>query len=67
MPVLLASRPLTRDLPAHSVDVMIALLAGYFLRQADEPVPPSSPHLRDFQRWEGEVCWEWLAVRRGWL
>ena len=45
---------------------MVALLVGYFLRQSDEPVPPTSPHLRDFQRWQGEVCWEWLCERRGW-
>ena len=45
---------------------MLALLTGYFLRQADEPVPPTSPHLRDHQRWQGDVCWAWLCERRGW-
>ena len=63
---VLARRPLTRDVPADSVDAVVALLVGYFLRQSDEPVPPTSPHLRDFQRWEGEVCWDWLCERRGW-
>ena len=63
---VLASRRLVRDLPAESVDIMLALLTGYFLRQSDEPVPPTSPHLRDHQRWQGEVCWAWLAERRGW-
>ena len=33
---------------------------------ADEPVPPTSPYLRDHQRWQGEVCWAWLCERRGW-
>ena len=63
---VLASRPLTRDVPAESIDIVLALLTGYFLRQAEEPVPPTSPHLRDHQRWQGEVCWDWLSERRGW-
>lgn len=62
----LATRRLTRDVPAESIDVVLALVTGYFLRQADEQVPPTSPHLRDHQRWQGEVCWAWLAERRGW-
>jgi hypothetical protein len=45
---------------------MLALVTGYFLASAQEPVPPTSPHLRDHQRWQGEVCWAWLAERRGW-
>lgn len=63
---LLAERPLTRDLPADHVDTVIALLAGFFLRQREEPVPPSSPHLRQHQAWCAEAAWGWLAHRRGW-
>ena len=63
---VLAERRLTRDVPAESIDIILALLAGYFFRQSEEPVPPTSPHLRDAQRWQGEVCWEWLCERRGW-
>jgi hypothetical protein len=63
---VLATRRLTRDVPPESIDIVLALLVGFFLRQADEPVPPTSPHLRDHQRWQGEVCWDWLAERRGW-
>jgi Phosphotransferase enzyme family len=63
---MLAARRLTRDVPAESVDIFLALITGYFLRQSDEPVPPTSPHLRDHQRWQGEVCWDWLVERRGW-
>lgn len=62
----LASSPVTRDVPAESIDVAIALVTGYFLLSATLPVPPTSPHLRDAQRWQGEVCWQWLAERRGW-
>jgi hypothetical protein len=42
------------------------LLVGYFLRSATLPVPPTSPYMRDHQRWQGEVCWHWLAERRRW-
>ena len=63
----LAAHPLTADVPDEDVDVVIALLLGYFLKAADAPVPPSSPHfLREAQRWQAEVCWEWLGERRGW-
>ena len=63
---VLASRRLTRDVPADHIDAVLALAAGYFLASADEPVPPTSPHLRNHQRWYGEACWAWLAARRGW-
>ncbi|MCD4526275.1 phosphotransferase [Nocardioides sp. cx-173] len=62
----LAAAPLTAEVPAEHVDIVLALLAAYFLRQGDEPVPPSSPYLREAQRWQGEVVWEWLCERRGW-
>jgi hypothetical protein len=29
-------------------------------------VPSNSPHIRDHQSWQGEVCWAWLCERRGW-
>ena len=63
---VLAGLPLTRDVPAESVDIVLALIAAYFLQSADAPVPPTSPYIRDAQRWQGEVCWHWLAERRGW-
>jgi hypothetical protein len=63
---VIAERPLLRDVPAEQVDAVLALVTGYFLRQADEPVPRSSPYIREHQRWQGEVCWDWLCERRGW-
>ena len=63
---VLAERPLTRDVPAEHVDIVLALLAGYFFRQRDEPVPPASPYLRQHQAWQGDVVWAWLRERRGW-
>lgn len=63
---VIAARPLLRDVPPESLDIVLALLVGYFFKQRDEPVPPTSPHLRDHQSWQGEVCWDWLCERRGW-
>jgi hypothetical protein len=63
---VLAAHPLTAGVPAEHIDIVIALLTGFFLKSADDPVPPTSPHLRDHQRWQGEVCWDWLSERRGW-
>lgn len=64
--VLLAERPLTRDVPTEHVDATLALLAGYFLRQRDEPTPATSPYLRQHQAWCAEAAWGWLSARRGW-
>ena len=53
-------------MPAEHVDIVLALVIGYFFKSADDPVPPTSPYLRDHQRWQGEVLWAWLSERRGW-
>ena len=63
---ILAGRPLLKDVPPEHVDRVLALLVGYFFKQRDEPVPPTSPHIRDHQSWQGDVCWAWLSERRGW-
>lgn len=62
----LAGCPLTADVPAEHVDRVLALLAGYLLKSADDRVPPASPHLRRHQAWLGEAAFDWLAARRGW-
>jgi aminoglycoside phosphotransferase (APT) family kinase protein len=63
---VIAERRLLRDVPADHLDRLLAVLCGYFLKSAGDPVPPTSPHLRDVQRWQGEVVWGWLCERRGW-
>jgi hypothetical protein len=63
---VIAERRLLRDVPPDHVDRLLAVLCGYFLKSAGDPVPPTSPHLRDVQRWQGEVVWDWLCERRGW-
>ncbi len=62
----LAGSALTRDLEPEAVDIVLALVTGYFLYSADQPAPSTSPYMREAQRWQGEVCWEWLCERRGW-
>jgi hypothetical protein len=63
---VLAGAAVTDGVPAEAVDRLLALVTAYFLFSAAQPVPPTSPHMRDAQRWQGEVCWRWLAERRGW-
>lgn len=63
---VLATHPLTAPVPAEHVDVALALLAGYLLTSAEDPVPPASPWIRAHQRRDGDACWGWLGERRGW-
>jgi aminoglycoside phosphotransferase (APT) family kinase protein len=63
---VIAGHPLLSGVPPEEVDVVLALITGYFLKSADDPVPPTSPFIRDVQRWQGEVCWDWLRERRSW-
>lgn len=63
---VIATHPLLSVVPAESIDVVLALVTGYFLKSAGDPVPPTSPFIREAQRWQGDVCWEWLGERRGW-
>ncbi|QIG42709.1 hypothetical protein G5V58_07855 [Nocardioides anomalus] len=62
----IAASPLLSVVPADSVDVVLALVTGYFFTSAAQPVPHTSPHIREAQRWQGEACWAWLRERRGW-
>jgi len=63
---VIAERRLLRGVPADHIDRVLALLCGYFLKCAGDPVPPTSPHIRDAQRWQGQVVWDWLSERRRW-
>jgi hypothetical protein len=63
---VIAERRLLRDVAPEAIDIALGLYVGYFYAQADLPVPPSSPYIREHQRWQGDVCWHWLGERRGW-
>lgn len=63
---VLATHPAFAGLDPEAVDVVLALVTGYFLKACDDPVPPTSPYLREHQRWQADVVWDWLCERRGW-
>lgn len=62
----IATHPLLSDVEPDHIDVALALVLGFFATSADQPVPPTSPHLRDAQAWQRDVIFDWLAERRGW-
>lgn len=43
----------------------LVALTGYFVRSSLQPPPPGIPHVRPFQRAQGEVCVAWLRTRLG--
>lgn len=63
---LIADHPVLAGVDPEAIDSVLALLAGYFLKCAGDPVPTFSPYVREVQRWQGEVCLDWLAERRSW-
>lgn len=62
----IAGHPLLGSVPGEHIDVVLALVLGYFAVSANEPVPPTSPHIRAAQAWQRDVIDQWLAERRGW-
>ncbi|WP_328999168.1 phosphotransferase [Kribbella sp. NBC_00709] len=59
--------PLTADVPRDDIDVLIAVIAAYMMKNADSPPPPGcTPALREHQRLSAWTFLDWLAVRRGW-
>ncbi len=62
----IAGHPLLADVDPEHVDIVIALVLGYFELSASQPVPPTSPYLRDAQGWQADVLHGWLAERRSW-
>ena len=62
----LASHPLLGGVDPEAIDIVLALYTGFFLERSRQPVITALPWLREVQRWQGEVCRQWLAERRGW-
>jgi aminoglycoside phosphotransferase (APT) family kinase protein len=56
--------PLTRDVPDHDLDVVLAALTGFFIERSMQPPIPNLPTLRDFQRAQGTAALDWMARRR---
>jgi aminoglycoside phosphotransferase (APT) family kinase protein len=63
---MLASHPLTADVPDEEIDVWLAAFAGFMRRGGEQPLRPSSPFLGVHARWSAQAAWSWLSERRGW-
>lgn len=63
---VIAQRRLTKAVDPEHIDILLALVCGYFMESRDHPVPNSSPYIRVHARWYSEVTWAWLSQRRGW-
>jgi aminoglycoside phosphotransferase (APT) family kinase protein len=63
---VLRRHPIGRAADPEAVDAVVAVLAGYFTRQALLPPPPGLPTIRAFQAAQGAITRTWLAERTGW-
>lgn len=61
---LWASQPLGRAADPDRATAVLAGLTGYFVHSSVQPPPPGIPHVRGYQRAQGEVALGWL---RRWL
>lgn len=60
---LIAAHPLTREVEPRSIDSLLAILWSFWALARTQPVPTSSPFLRDHQAWYLEVTEDWLRQR----
>jgi hypothetical protein len=59
--------PLTRYVNARAIDVFLATIAAFMLRNADEPTwPGGAPLVRVHQRRYASTYLDWLGARNGW-
>ncbi|MFE7406652.1 phosphotransferase [Isoptericola sp. NPDC057559] len=61
----LALRPLPAGTEEGAVTAYLVALMGYFVHSSLQPPPPGIPHVRAFQRAQGQVCVAWLRRRLG--
>jgi len=59
----LSRHPLTRGTDPMAINTLLAVLWSFWGTAITQPVPQSSPHLRDHQSWYEEVTRGWLADR----
>jgi aminoglycoside phosphotransferase (APT) family kinase protein len=62
----IASHPLLASVPGESIDIVLALFAGYYFRAAEQPSPASSKYLQTAAIEHRDALWNWLSERRGW-
>lgn len=56
-------RPLPAGTDEDAVTAYLVALTGYFVHSSLQAPPPGIPHVRAFQRAQGEVCVGWLRRR----
>ncbi|MFC7877873.1 aminoglycoside phosphotransferase family protein [Isoptericola sp. NPDC057391] len=61
----LRRRPLPEGTDEDAVTAYLVALTGYFVHSSLQPPPPGIPHVRAFQRAQGEACVAWLRRRLG--
>ncbi len=62
---MLVSHPVGRAADPDAVTAFVVAITGYFVSMSLLPPPPGIPHVRAFQRAQGEVCLDWLQQRLG--
>ncbi|PFG42651.1 hypothetical protein ATJ88_1319 [Isoptericola jiangsuensis] len=62
---VLARHPLPAGTDDDAVTAVLVALTGYFVAMSLEPDPPGIPHVRAFQRAQGEAGLAWLRRRLG--
>ena len=55
--------PLPPGTDGDAVTAYLVALTGYFVHSSLQAPPPGIPHVREFQRAQGEVCIAWLRRR----
>lgn len=58
-----ASHPLGRAADQARATALLAGITGFFVHGSVQPPPPGIPHLRAYQRAQGEVALAWLRQR----
>lgn len=62
----IAAHPLLSTVDPGAIDVVLALVLGFFAFNAAQPAPHTSPYVRKAQAWQRDVVLDWLVERRGW-
>ncbi len=62
---MVASTRVGQEADPEALTAFVVALAGFFVSGSLEPPPPGVPHVRAFQRAQGEVCLDWLKLRLG--
>jgi aminoglycoside phosphotransferase (APT) family kinase protein len=63
---LFFGHPTAAGLPEEALDAALAAFAGYYLYSGARPEIPTSPALREHQRYYGGLTMRWLSRRRAW-